>query len=78
MIVIQAPNGMRAIVHPDSLHEWLLRGFTALGPPAEGAPGLLTVAEWADEQAARDAAVKAATSPDRKVKTTNPQLPKEG
>lgn len=73
MVVIESPTGDRAEVHPDALHDWTQRGFKALGPAAEGAPSLLTVPEWEAEMAARAAAVKAATTPNRKAKTTTPQ-----
>lgn len=70
MVVVQSPTGGRAEVHPDSLHDWVLRGYVALGPAAEGATGLLTSQEWRDELAARAAQVAAATNPTgREAKT---------
>jgi len=55
------PEGARrAVVSPDALHDWTLRGWVACGPAAEGADGLFTEQEWAEEVARRESEVKAA------------------
>lgn len=63
-VVIENPTltagANRAIVDSAALYEMTLRGWVAVGPAAEGADGLLTEQEWADEQARREAEVKAA------------------
>lgn len=74
-LIIESPKGDRALVHPDSLHDWLQRGYTALGPAAEGAPTILTVQEWESILDARQETVKALLGP-RKSKSA--QTPKEG
>ena len=72
-IVIKSATGVRSVVAAESLYQWQLRGFEALGPEAEGADGNhLTVSEWEAEQAARADAVSAAlaTPTKSKAKTT--------
>ena len=72
-VVIANPalDGARALVHPDALHDWTLRGWEPLGPAAEGADGLLTEAEWAEEQARRDSQIKAVLDGNPTRRTTS-------
>lgn len=66
-IVIENPTlpdgARRAVVAPDSLHDWTLRGWAPVGPAADGSDGILTEQEWAAEVARREAQVKAALAP---------------
>lgn len=58
---LSLPEGARrAVVSPDSLHDWTLRGWVALGPAAEAADGLFTEQEWVTEVARRESEVQAA------------------
>ena len=59
-IVVESPTGDRALVHPDALHDWVLRGFTAIGPASERRDPILTDPEWAAEVQRRDEAIQAA------------------
>lgn len=57
-------NGARAISSPDALHDWVLRGWVAVGPAADSADEpTTTVAEWAAELARREQAISAALNP---------------
>lgn len=67
-IVIESPTGDRAVVDPEALPQWLLRGFRELGPVAPpGAEGTVTESEWAATLAARVRPVAPG-----KAKTTTP------
>lgn len=61
-VIAHPDTGDRAVVDSDALPQWQVRGFEVVpgGPLAEGADGLLTQQEWADELASRDAQIKAA------------------
>lgn len=64
-IVIESPTGGRAVVAPDALDQWLVRGFEAKGPAAPDAEGDTpqTTDEWASELARREAVIVAALAP---------------
>lgn len=69
-IVIESPTGDRAVVAPEALDQWTLRGFQAVGEAAESCDGVLTVDEWQAELARRDAQVQAALTPTTTRTTT--------